>query len=230
MPWKRYKLMPESKLAKIQKRWFRWPNPFAKWYYHRDYMRLDTPINMMKEKCVELQGKVEDLLHAIDKAERRRDAIVKYLAKSTLRDGDGGGLTQWKREPQPHLWSLSLFQWSIPFIMEPPEFDPKLYRGGYRGGSHKKRERPKDWQGDINALKKSKDAFNEEMIAQREMERDKDYDDEDKGDLPSVFSWQPAKSDKDLKQGHGEKKDAFNRRKKENAGKIIGIDNEVILK
>lgn len=220
MPWTRYKLMPESKLVKIQKRWFRWPIPWWKLYFHKDYMRLDTPINMMKEKCVELEDKVMRLRMEIEIATKKKDAIAKHLKNSEVRDTDGGGLTQWKFERQPHFWNFSIFQLATPFVMEPPEFDNKLYRLGGRGrGAPPKR--PKDWQVDVDSLKKGRAAHSEEMAGQREMT---EGDDDKDLSLISFAAYYPGRGDKTLHQRQGEKKTAFKQRQEDNKGKIEGID------
>lgn len=222
MPWKRNKLLPGSKIVEVQKRWFKWPIPFTRWYHHRTFMRLDTPINKMKEMCVEMEDKVMRLRMEIEIAEKKMKATISHLKKSELCDTDGGRLTQWKFERQPHFWNFSIFQCAIPYVMEPPEFDAKVYRFGGRGASAPPK-RHKDWQLDVDVLKKGPKAHSEEMLVQREMAEENL---EEGGGPPLVHyaAYYPAQGDKHLHQRQGEKKAAFKKREENNKGKIEGID------
>lgn len=209
MPYFRLKLLPESKTVLKQKRW----SLFRVLPWARLYMNMRTPINMKKEKALELQRALAKLTADIAQMEKEYDAMVKNLKeKPAMRDKDGGGLTQWKFEPLP-WWKFSIFQWAIPFVDEPPEFDPAIYRGG--GRKAPQRKRPKDMDIAVNALREDGNAFRKEME-----EGTPDGD----GDRIPIASFTPGDGDRGMQKRKGEDDAHFKQRKEEAKGKLEGDD------
>lgn len=221
MPWFRKKLMPGSKVLLAQKRWFRW-YPFP-WYHVRNYMDLMTPINKLKEKSVALEKELMLCRTHIEILQKEYDAMVKHMGtKTSLRDSDRGPVTQWKYEKQPHFWLFSLFQWAIPFIEEPPAFDPKLYNFRGRGGGPDMQKRDKEVDLGINSLHKDAADFAREMEAQEE-EREKGDGTEDTR-TTRLATFTAGDGDKGMQRKKGEELAHFNKRKEESRGKIEGIN------
>lgn len=217
MPYFREKLLVGSKIIQIQKRWLFWA---------AGYMRLDTPINKMKEKCVELEKKATRLRNEIQMCQSEYDTKVASLKVSPLRDTDGGGITQWKHERNP-FWKFSIFQWSIPFTQEPTAFDPKLYRrgGGTGWGSPPVPKRSKDVEMAINSLKEDATSFRTKMQNSIDGDAYAESGDEKGGSITTPLAvFTPGLGLRHINKRKNEDDVQFKKRQEENAGKVEGIE------
>lgn len=212
MPWLRTKLLPGSKILQAQKRWLSWL-PFG--LHIRTYIDLRTPINVLKTRSVALEDELMRTRSQIEILQKKYDASVKFMETKVKKyDSDSGAVTQWKYESN-RWWQLSIFQWATPYVEEPIEFDPKMYRFGGRGPADRSRARPKDVELDVNSLRKDHESFKDEVEAQA---------DPDEKSSMHVASFTPGDGFQGMQKRKGESQQDFDKRKEESRGTLDGLD------